>query len=218
TDVSYAAKVAAVSLPYVGWGTKFFDYDNDGWVDLFVANGHVYPQLQTFHQRNFIHKNNRDGTFSEIAEQLGAPFKEKRAGRGVAFGDLDNDGDVDIVINNLDGAPQILRNDGGNTNNSVFIKLVGVKSNRDGIGARVKVVSGELLQLDEVRSGDSYISQNDLRLHFGLENRTKINLIEIRWPSGVTDKVTNANVNKIVTIKEGQGLVDQKDFRTVSRR
>jgi hypothetical protein len=218
TDVSYASKVAAVSLPYVGWGTKFFDYDNDGWIDLFVANGHVYPQLQTFHQRNFIHKNNRDGTFSEIAEQLGAPFKEKRAGRGVAFGDLDNDGDVDIVINNLDGAPQILRNDGGNTNNSVFIQLVGVKSNRDGIGARVKVVSGDLMQLDEVRSGESYISQNDLRLHFGLEKRTKINLIEIRWPSGVTDKVTNANVNKIVTIKEGQGLVDQKDFRTVSRR
>jgi len=218
TDVSYAAKVAAVSLPYVGWGTKFFDYDNDGWVDLFVANGHVYPQLQTFHQRNFIHKNNRDGTFSEIAEQLGAPFKEKRAGRGVAFGDLDNDGDVDIVINNLDGAPQILRNDGGNTNNSVLIKLVGVKSNRDGIGARVKVMSGDLMQLDEVRSGESYISQNDLRLHFGLEKRTKINLIEIRWPSGVTDKVTNANVNKILTIKEGQGLVDQKDFRTASRR
>src|ERR1051325_4081330 len=218
TDLSYAAKVAAVSLPYVGWGTKFFDYDNDGWVDLFVANGHVYPQLQTFQQRNFIHKNNRDGTFSEIAEQLGAPFKEKRAGRGVAFGDLDNDGDVDIVINNLDGAPQILRNDGGNTNNSVLVKLIGVKSNRDGIGARVKVVSGDLMQLDEVRSGESYISQNDLRLHFGLEKRTKINLIEIRWPSGVTDKVTNANVNKIVTIKVGQGLVDQKDFRTASRR
>ena len=218
TDVSYPAKVAAVSLPYVGWGTKFFDYDNDGWVDLFVANGHVYPQLQTFHQRNFIHKNNRDGTFSEIAEQLGAPFKEKRAARGTAFGDLDNDGDVDIAINNLDGAPQILRNDGGNTNNSVFIQLVGVKSNRDGIGARVKVVSGDLMQLDEVRSGESYISQNDLRLHFGLEKRTKINLIEIRWPSGVTDKVTNANVNKIVTIKEGQGLADQKDFRTASRR
>ena len=131
---------------------------------------------------------------------------------------MDNDGDVDIVINNLDGAPQILRNDGGNTNNSVFIQLVGVKSNRDGIGARVKVVSGDLMQLDEVRSGESYISQNDLRLHFGLENRTKINLIEVRWPSGVTDKVTNANVNKIVTIKEGQGLVDQKDFRTASRR
>ncbi len=218
TDVSYAAKVAAVSLPYVGWGTKFFDYDNDGWVDLLVANGHVYPQLQNFHQRNLVHRNNRDGTFTEVGEQLGAPFKEKRAGRGVAFGDIDNDGDVDVVINNLDGSPQLLRNDGGNTYNSVLIKLLGVKSNRDGIGARVKIVSGDLTQVDEVRSGSSYISQNDLRLHFGLEKRPRIDLIEIRWPSGVVDKITTANVNKIVTIKEGQGLIEQKDFRSGSRR
>ena len=218
TDVSYAAKVAAVSLPYVGWGTKFFDYDNDGWVDLFVANGHVYPQLQNFHQRNLVHHNNRDGTFTEVGEQLGAPLKEKRAGRGVAFGDIDNDGDEDVVINNLDGSPQVLRNDGGNTNNSVLVKLLGVKSNRDGIGARVKIVSGDLTQIDEVRSGGSYISQNDLRLHFGLEKRSKVDLIEIRWPSGVIDKITTANVNKIITVKEGQGVVEQKDFRSVSRR
>jgi len=218
TDVSYAAKVAAVSLPYVGWGTKFFDYDNDGWVDLFIANGHVYPQLQNFHQRNLVHKNNRNGTFTEVGEQLGPPLKEKRAGRGVAFGDIDNDGDVDIVINNLDGPPQLLRNDGGHANNSVLIKLLGVKSNRDGIGARVKIVSGDLTQTDEVRSGGSYISQNDLRLHFGLEKRTKIDLIEIRWPSGVMDKITTANVNKIVTVKEGQGVIEEKAFRSVSQR
>jgi hypothetical protein len=218
TDVSYAAKIAAVSLPYVGWGTKFFDYDNDGWVDLFVANGHVYPQIPSFQQRNFVHKNRRDGTFTEVAEQLGAPFKEKRTGRGVAFGDLDNDGDVDVVLNNLGGAGQLLRNDGGNANNSVLIKLVGVKTNRSGVGAMVKVVSGALTQKDEVRSGDSYISQSDQRLHFGLEKRTKIDLIEIRWPSGAIDKVTGANVNKILTIKEGQGLIEQKDFKTAVRR
>jgi enediyne biosynthesis protein E4 len=213
TDVSHAAKVAAVSLPYVGWGTKFFDYDNDGWVDLFVANGHVYPQIPTYKQRNFMHRNNRDGTFSEIGEQLGAPFNEKRAGRGVAFGDLDNDGDVDLVINNLDGLPTVLRNDGGNVNNSILVKLVGVKSNRAGIGARVKVVSGDLVQKDEVRSGDSYISQSDLRLHFGLEKRAKIDLIEIRWPSGIVDKLTGAKVNSIVSVKEGSGIVDQKSFK-----
>ena len=213
TDSSHAAKVAAVSLPYVGWGTKFFDYDNDGWVDLFVANGHVYPQIPTYKQRNFIHRNNHDGTFTEVAEQLGAPFNEKRAGRGVAFGDLDNDGDVDLVINNLDGAPTVLRNDGGNLNNSVLIKLVGVKSNRAGIGAMVKVVSGDLTQKDEVRSGDSYISQSDQRLHFGLEKRTKIDLIEVRWPGGTVDKLTGAKVNSIVTIKEGAGIVDQKAFK-----
>jgi enediyne biosynthesis protein E4 len=218
TDVSYAARVAAVSLPYVGWGTKFFDYDSDGWVDLFVANGHVYPQIKNFHQRNFVHHNNRDGTFTEVAEQLGAPFAEKRAARGVAFGDIDNDGDVDVVINNLDGGAQVLRNDGGNTNNSVLIKTIGVKSNRDGIGARVKVVSGDLVQKDEVRSGDSYLSQSDLRLHFGLEKRTKIDLIEIRWPSGSVDKITDAKPNRVLIIKEGQGVIEQKDYKIAPRR
>ena len=213
TDVSHPAKVAAVSLPYVGWGTKFFDYDNDGWVDLFVANGHVYPQIPTYRQRNFLHRNNRDGTFSEVGEQLGPPFNEKRAARGVAFGDLDNDGDVDLVINNLDGPPNVLRNDGGNQNNSILIKLVGVKSNRGGVGARVKVVSGDLVQKDEVRSGDSYISQSDMRLHFGLEKRMKIDLVEVHWPSGNVDKITDAKVNSIVIVKEGSGIVDQKPFK-----
>lgn len=213
TDASYAAKVAPVSLPYVGWGTWFFDYDNDGWVDLLVVNGHVYPQLPSYRQRNFVHHNNRDGTFTEVGEQLGAPFAEKRTGRGAAFGDIDNDGDVDVVINNLDGPPQVLRNDGGNVSNSILIKTIGVKSNRDGIGARVKIVSGDLTQIDEVHSGGSYLSQNDLRLHFGLEKRTKVNLIEVRWPSGTVDKIPDAGVNKIITIKEGQGIVEQKDFK-----
>jgi enediyne biosynthesis protein E4 len=217
TDVSYSAKVAAVSLPYVGWGTKFFDYDNDGWVDLMVVNGHVYPQLPTYRQRNLVHHNNRDGTFTEVGAQLGAPFTEKRTGRGAAFGDIDNDGDVDIIINNLDGAPQLLRNDGGNTNNSVLIKTIGVKSNRSGIGARVKVVSGDLSQISEVYSGGTYISENDPRLHFGLEKRTKIDLIEVRWPSGVVDKVTNQSANKILTIKEGKGVVDQKEYNVASK-
>jgi len=218
TDVSHAANVAAVSLPYVGWGTKFFDYDNDGWVDLFVANGHVYPQIPTYRQRNFIHRNTRKGKFTEIGQELGLSLKEKRVGRGTAFGDLDNDGDVDIVINNLDGAPQILRNDGGNSGNSILIKLLGSKSNRDGIGARVKVVSGDLSQIAEVYSGDSYLSQNDLRLHFGLEQRNKIDLIEVSWPSGTVDKVTGAPVNKILTIREGQGLTDRKDFAMALKR
>lgn len=219
TDLSYAAKVAAVSLPHVGWGTKFFDYDNDGWVDLFVANGHVYPQLPSYRQPRLLHRNNRDATFIEVSAQFGAVLTEKRASRGVAFGDLDNDGDVDLVIGDLDGPPQLLRNDGGNTSNSVLIKTIGVKSNRCGIGARVKIVSGDLTQIDEVRSGDSYISQSDLRLHFGLEKRTKVDLIEVRWPSGTIDKITGASVNKIVTIKEGQGKVDEKDLvRSTSPR
>ena len=218
TDASYRAKVAAVSLPYVGWGAKFFDYDNDGWVDLFVANGHVYPQIKTFRQRNFVHRNNRDGTFTEVAEQLGAPFAERRAGRGAAFGDMDNDGDVDIVINNLGDAAQLLRNDGGNAGNFVLVKTVGAKSNRGGVGARVSVVSGDLAQKDEVRSGDSYLSQSDPRLHFGLGGRTKIDLIEVRWPSGTVDKVTNAKANCLIVIREGQGVVEQKEFKAAARR
>src|SRR5687767_2939449 len=172
-----------------------------------------YPQIKNFHQRNFVHRNNRDGTFTEVAEQLGAPFADRRAGRGAAFGDIDNDGDIDIVLNNLDGATQLLRNDGGNANNSVLIKTVGVKSNRDGIGARVKVVCGDLAQKDEVRSGDSYISQSDLRLHFGLEQCKKIDLIEIRWPGGAVDKVTDVKVNAMITIKEGKGAVELKEFK-----
>jgi hypothetical protein len=213
TDVSYAAKVAALSLPYVGWGTWFFDYDNDGWPDLLVVNGHVYPQLPTYRQRNFVHRNNRDGTFTEVGAQLGAPFAEKRTGRGAAFGDIDNDGDVDVLINNLDGPPQLLRNDGGNAGNSVLIKTVGVKSNRDGIGARIKIISGDLTQIGEVYSGGSYLSQSDLRVHFGLEKRTKIDQIEVHWPSGMVDKVTSVGANKIFTIKEGQGLIEQKDLK-----
>jgi hypothetical protein len=218
TDVSYSAKLAEVALPFVGWGTKFFDYDNDGWVDLFVANGHVYPQLENYRQRKLLHHNNRDGTFTEVAEQTGAPLAEKRVGRGVAFGDIDNDGDVDLVVGDLDGPPQLLRNDGGNANNSVLIKTIGVKANRDGIGARVKIVSGDLVQVDEVRSGGSYLSQSDLRLHFGLGARTKIDLIEVRWPGGAVDKITGASAGKILTIKEGQGLVEQKDFSRSPRR
>jgi hypothetical protein len=211
TDVSYKADVARVSMPFVGWGTKFFDYDNDGWDDLFVANGHVYPQLQHYRQRKLLHRNNRNGTFSEVAAQFGAPLMQERASRGVAFADLDNDGDVDLAIADLDGPPQLLRNDGGNANNFVMVRLIGVKSNRAGIGARVKVVSGDLSQIDEVRSGASYMSQSDLRLHFGLEKRTKIDIIEIRWPSGAVDKVTNVNANTFLTVKEGQGLIEQKE-------
>ena len=222
SDVSYAAGFQ--NQPNVSWGTKFFDYDNDGWVDLFVANGHVYPQVDKanldagYRQRKFLHKNNRNGTFSEVAAQSGAPLMEKRVSRGVAFGDIDNDGDVDMIVNDLDGSPSLLRNDGGSENNSVLIKTVGARSNRSGIGARVKVVSGDLAQIDEVRSGASYISHNDLRLHFGLERRTKIDLIEIRWPSGATDKIEGMGANKVLVVKEGKGVVEQKNLNRAAAK
>src|SRR4029079_2238479 len=140
-------------------------------------------------QRNLVYRNNRDGTFAEVAALLGAQLTEPRVGRGAAFGDLDDDGDVDLVINNLDGAAQVLRNDGGNAGNALIVKTVGVKCNRDGIGAKIKVVAGDLTLIDEVRSGGSYISQNDMRVHFGLDRRTKVDSIEVRWPNGAIETI-----------------------------
>ncbi|HKQ73796.1 MAG TPA: CRTAC1 family protein [Blastocatellia bacterium] len=210
TDVSYATQTGRASLPYVGWGCGFFDYDNDGWLDLLVVNGHVYPQLATaklkiaYAQRKLLYRNNRNGAFTEIGAEAGQSLNEPSVSRGAAFGDLDNDGDVDVVINNLDGAPTLLRNDGGNRNNFIVINLIGGKSNRSAFGARVKVTSGDLVQVAERRSGGSYISQNDARLHFGLEKRNKIDAVEIRWPSGAVEKLTNVPVNSFIYIEEGE--------------
>ena len=211
TDVSYATGTGRVSLPFVGWGCGFFDYDNDGWLDLMVVNGHVYPQLAAarlkiaYPQRMLFYRNNRNGSFSEIAADAGSAMNEPAVSRGAAFGDLDNDGDVDAVINNVDGAPEVLRNDGGNRSNFIVLNLIGSKSNRSAFGARVKVIAGDLVQIAERRSSGSYISQNDARLHFGLERRTKIDAIEVRWPSGGVERFTNIPANTFISIREGEG-------------
>ncbi len=210
TDVSYATQTGRASLPYVGWGCGFLDYDNDGWLDLMAVNGHVYPQLAeaklkiAYAQRKLFYRNNRNGTFAEIGADAGPAMNEPSVSRGAAFGDLDNDGDIDVVINNLDGAPTLLRNDGGNRNNFLVANLIGGKSNRSAFGARVRVVAGDLVQTAERRSGGSYISQNDTRLHFGLEKRTKIDAVEVRWPSGAVEKLTNVPINSFIDIKEGE--------------
>jgi hypothetical protein len=213
-DVSFATKVAQVSIPYVGWGTDFIDFDNDGWVDLMEVNGHVYPQMDnasastTYTQRILLFHNERNGTFAEVAASCGDALMLRRVSRGAAFGDIDNDGDVDVVINNLDGAPVVLRNDGGNSNNWINIKTVGSKRNRDALGALVKVTADNLVQLREVYSGGSYISQNDTRLHFGLGKKNRIDSIEIRWPSGgKTEVFRDVAVNQFLVIEEGKGIV-----------
>ncbi|QQS47421.1 MAG: CRTAC1 family protein [Acidobacteriota bacterium] len=208
TDVSYATQTGRASLPYVGWGCGFFDYDNDGWLDLLAVNGHVYPQLETaklkiaYAQRKLLYRNNRNGTFVEIGAEAGSSLSEPSVSRGAAFGDLDNDGDVDVVINNLDGAPVILRNDGGNRNNFLVIELIGSKSGHDAYGARVKVTAGDFVQVAEKRSGGSYLSQNDSRLHFGLEQRTKVDAVEVRWPGGAVQKLTSPSANSLIRIVE----------------
>ena len=207
TDMSFVSRIAESSFPYVGWGTEFFDYDNDGWVDLLLVNGHVYPQVDnasvgtSYAQRKLLYRNNRDGTFSEISSQAGAALLEKRVSRGTAFGDLDNDGDVDVVINDLDGAPMVLRNEGGNRRNWIRIKAQSPTKNRFGIGARIRVVAGDLAQKSEIRSGGSYISQNDLRVHFGLGNRKSVDLIEVHWPGGGVTRLENIEVNQEITVR-----------------
>jgi hypothetical protein len=216
SDVSYATQTGRASLPYVGWGCGFFDYDNDGWLDLLAVNGHVYPQLAAaklkiaYAQRKLLYRNNRNGSFSEIGADAGPTMTEPAVSRGAAFGDFDNDGDVDVVINNLDGAPNLLRNDGGNKQNFLVIDLTGGKSNRSAFGARVKVTSGDLVQMAERRSGGSYLSQNDVRLHFGLEARTKVDAVEVQWPNGAVEKFTNVPINQFIRIKEGSGTWQAK--------
>jgi hypothetical protein len=223
TDVSFQSGVAKVMGPYVGWGTAFLDYDNDGWPDLMVVNGHVYPQVDgmnigtKYAQRVLLFHNEGNGTFTEVAGQAGEALRVPRASRGAAFGDIDNDGDIDVVINNLDGKPTILRNDGGNRNNWITIKTVGLGPNRDALGARVKVVAGDLVEWDEVRSGGSYLSASDLRLHYGLGQRSSVDLIEVHWPDGRVEKIEHVPANRFVTVEEGWGVTRQlTPTRTVS--
>lgn len=212
SDVSRATKTADASLPYLGWGVKFFDYDNDGWLDLMVVNGHVYPQVEgaytggMYGQRKLLYRNLRNGTFEEVA--AGNPaLAQRRVSRGAAWGDFDEDGDVDVIVNELDGAPTLLRNDGGSKlGNWVSLKLVGTKSNRNAVGARVTLKVGALTQVDEVRSGDSYLSHSDWRLHFGLGTATKVDAVSIQWPNGAEEKLSSLPINQTVTIIEGKGV------------
>ncbi|MDQ6788977.1 MAG: CRTAC1 family protein, partial [Acidobacteriota bacterium] len=213
TDVSFAAKVAQISRPYVGWGTGFFDLDNDGWLDLLVVNGHVYPQVSEFlsgakyRQPKLLHINNGDGTFCDASTQAGTALSDLRVSRGAAFGDLDNDGHIDVVIGDLDNSPMVLHNEGGDANHWITLELAATKGSPLAIGARVKAITGTVTQTEEVRSGGSYLSQNDLRVHFGVGKATKVDSIEIRWNSGKTETLKDVPADKFYSVLEGEGIV-----------
>ena len=208
-----------VNRKYLGFGVGFVDFNNDGWKDLFLANGHVYSQIAnrklhiTYRQPKVLYRNLGNGRFQDVSFEAGKAIRAENLARGCAFGDFDNDGDVDVVINNLDGPPTLLRNDGGNRNNWMIVKCVGTRSNRSAIGTRVRVTSGGRSQIDEVMSGSSYYSQNDLRLHFGLGKANKVDDLEIAWPSGRKETFKHLPVNQFLVVEETRGIVDSRKPR-----
>ena len=222
-DATFTAGLGA-HTQYLGWGCGFLDMDNDGWPDILICNGHVYPeveQLKTeagYAQRKLLYRNLRNRRFQDVSEQAGPGISAPSASRGCAFGDFDNDGDVDVVVNTVNDFPQLLRCDSRTENNWIKVKLIGTKSNRSAIGARLKCVTrspGETKpheQIDEVRSGGSYISQNDLRIHFGLGRAEKVDLLEIRWSSGQVDTLKDVKPNQLVLVREGEGVVRTMQF------
>jgi hypothetical protein len=196
---------------WLGWGVAFLDLDLDGWQDLFLVNGHVYPEVDQlkseagYRQRKVVYRNRGDGRFDDITEQLGPPVTVAKAGRGAAFADFDNDGDVDVLVSNVHEAPELYRLDQRQPRNWAALQLTGTSSNRSAIGARVKVIAGGITQVGEVRGGGSYYSQNDLRQHFGLGAAKSIDRVEVRWPNGREEEWTAVDANRIVTLTEGAG-------------
>ena len=209
-DRTFAAGLG-LNTRWLGWGVSFLDLDADGWQDLFLANGHVYPEVRQirteagYEQRKVVYRNLRNGRFADVSEQLGAPVTTPKASRGAAFADFDNDGDVDIVVNNLHDTPDLFRLDQTGERHWVTLKLVGTQSNRSAIGASVRLVTGDGEQRQEVRGGGSYYSQNDLRLHFGLGAARGIERVIVRWPNGREEAWATLAIDRAHTLTEGSG-------------
>jgi len=218
TDATSAAGLGLYTQ-YLGWGTMFFDFDNDGWPDLILVNGHVYPEVDSQHlgsnykEPRILYHNNGDGTFTDISSSAGAGVTTAASSRGLAVGDLWNDGRMSVVISNMNAAPSLLVNQIRTANHWIAVRAEGTKSNRDGIGARVVVKTANRVLVNEVRSGSSYISNSDMRVHFGLGLATKIEWVEIHWPSGLAERFTNLSVDAIHTVKEGTGAAVAADAK-----
>jgi hypothetical protein len=195
---------------YLGWGCGFFDADNDGWPDILYVNGHVYPEIDRlkeaigYRQRMVLYHNLQGRRFEDVSNLAGPPFSERIAARGCAFGDFDNDGATEVLVNPINDMPRLLKCSCSSRNTWIKLKLIGTKSNRSAIGTRVRCVTGDHQQIDEVRSGGSFMSQNDLRIHFGLGSAKRVDLLEISWASGRLDRLKGVSANQIVTIQEGQ--------------
>ena len=210
-DSTYTAKLGYDTM-YLSWGTGLVDLDNDGWKDIFIVNGHVYPEVDqhpseiTYRQSRLVYRNLRNGTFENISAKAGPGVAERRASRGAAFADLDGDGDLDVVITNLNDIPSLLRSESVSGNNWLAVRLEGVRSNRSGIGARVQIESGGRVQTDEVRSASSYYSSNGLAVHFGLGSSEQADRLEILWPSGTQQSFDNVQAGRVITVHESEGI------------
>ncbi|MGC1418207.1 MAG: CRTAC1 family protein [Candidatus Acidiferrum sp.] len=213
-DATFRSKISYSTFHLSGFGTRFMDYDNDGARDLFMANGHVLDNIERYHSdikyaEPKLMFRNVGGVFQNVSDQLGPDFLVPRVSRGAAVADFDNDGDLDILVSNNGQSPQLLRNDGGNANHWLEIFLIGTKSNRDGVGAHVKLAAGDLVLYDQRKGGMSYQSAQDPRLHFGLGQRSKVDTLEITWPSGAFTKLNNIKADQIISVKEDEGLVSR---------
>jgi hypothetical protein len=215
-NVTFESGVGQATLPFVGFGAAFLDYDNDTDLDLAIANGdiidnvHLFRDSTTYEQRNLLMQNDGSGKFHDVGPSSGPGFALKKVSRTLVVGDLDNDGDLDIVIGNNGQTADVLRNEGGNRNNSLLVRTVGTKSNRDGVGARLKLTVGGKVLLRHVKAGSSYQGQNDLRVHFGLGSAAQADRLEILWPGGAVDTVEAIKANQIVTVTEGRGITRQE--------
>lgn len=230
TDLTYPAGTGDVSWLFTTFGAKFLDYDNDGWKDIFVVNGQVFPQIDryktgiTYAERNLLFHNRGDAIpsaptdpakikFDEVSKISGSGLAIEKVSRGLATADYDNDGDLEMAVTNMNDSPDLLRHLHKNKNHSILVRTIGAQSNRDGIGTEIKIISGKSVQVDWVRSGASYLSSSDLRVHFGLGSYATIERMELHWPSGQTDIVAKPPVDSVLVVQEGKGLIQSKPFR-----